>query len=134
MKKELLLAQDRLLRFEDTHMGLSRKQYEAQKILLENEVQKRALGFGETFSNLQSVEMALRNTIPFIHTVDLPIEPLRSFKPSPVSAAINGVIIGGILGAVFFISRKILKDIFNEFETEFLGQDESTKTSNEDKT
>lgn len=127
MKQELLAAQNRLLRYEDTHMGLSRRHYETRKILLENEVQKRVLGFGETFSNLQDVEMALRNTIPFIHTIDLPIEPLRSFKPSPVSSAINGVIIGSILGAAFFISRKILQDIFNEFETEFL-EEETTET------
>jgi hypothetical protein len=127
MKQELLLAQNRLLRFEDTHMGLARKEYETSKILLENEVQKRVLAFGKTFSNLQDVAMALRNTIPFIHEIDRPIEPLRSFKPSPISSAINGVIIGCILGAAFFISRKILKDIFSEFETEFLGEGEENQ-------
>ena len=118
LRKALYASQIGLLKFEDTNMGLARKQYEAKKLILETEVQQFRVAFGESFSNLQSVEMALRNTIPFIHTLDLPIEPLKSFQPSPTSAAINGGIMGAILAIVFFISRKILSDIFEQVSDE----------------
>lgn len=126
LRKALFASQMGLLKFEDTNLGLARKQYEAQKLILETEVQQFRVAFGESFSNLQSVEMALRNTIPFIHTLDLPIEPLKSFQPSPTSSAINGIIMGAILAIIFFISRKILSDIFEQVTDEIKKVEEES--------
>ena len=114
LRGEIVSAERRLLAFSDQNMGLSLKQYEARKTGYQEEVSKLSIAFGESFKNLQSSEMALLNTIPFIQEIDLPIIPIRPSKPSPIKAAITSGALWAFLTVLFVIVRRVILNILDK--------------------
>lgn len=114
IRGELVTAQRRLLEYKDRMMGLSREQYDAKKILLEEEVHKLTIIFAEAIKDRESTEMALRNTIPFIIPIDMPCIPIRPNQPSPPKAFVSSAVVTSILTMVFLVLRRIVLNIWNK--------------------
>ncbi len=114
LRSEIVVAKKKLLSFIDQNMGLSRKQYEAKKTGLEDEFNKLSISYGESYKNLQSSEMALLNTIPFIQEIDLPVEPIRPTKPSPIKAAITSGALWAFLTVLFVVIRRVILNILDK--------------------
>ena len=107
----LIKAQRRLLAYLDRNQGLALRQYDAKKLVLQQEVDMWVANLAESFKSLQATKAALANTIPFVHPIDLPVIPLRPSIVSRGQAVIMGIIVGGILGAIGVVAKKILWQI-----------------------
>ncbi len=116
LRGEITEAQRRLLTYNDRNLGLSLQQYDANKLILEEEVHKLTIIFAEAVKDMQSSEMALRNKIPFIVPIDLPSIPIRPSAPSPAKAFVSNAIVGVILAMVFIVIRRVLLNIWNKDE------------------
>lgn len=114
LRGEIVAAQRRLLAFQDRHLGLSQQQYAARKKGLEEEVFKLGMAFGSSYEDMQSTEMALLNTIPFIQLIDEPLTPIRPAKPSPIRTGISSFILWCFLTVIFVVIRRVILDILNK--------------------
>lgn len=103
-------TQYRLLRFKDTNRSLTLRQYEAEEIKLQQEVQKLILAYGEAYKNLEVADFSLKSSTPFIQMIDLPIAPIKPKKESKLKALLMGFFLGGFLGLIFVFGRKVIRD------------------------
>jgi tmRNA-binding protein len=107
-------AQYRLLQFDDRSRGLMLKQSGAEKIRLQQEVQKLILVYAESYKNQEVSDFALKNETPFIQEIDKPISPIEPNRESKFKALIMGGFIGGFIGIGFFIGRKMFRDLVED--------------------
>lgn len=66
--------------------------------------------YGETEKNMNIASFALESKMPYIQEIDLPIAPIKPERKSKKLALIIGFAIGGFLGSIFIIGRKILRE------------------------
>ncbi len=66
--------------------------------------------YGETEKNMTLASFALESKAPFIQEIDMPISPIKGEKKSKKMALITGFLLGGFLGAIVIILRKILRE------------------------
>lgn len=66
--------------------------------------------YGEIVKNSEMADYALKSSTPFVTIIDEPIPPLKPTRMGRVSSAIIGLIIGGFLGALLIIGRKIYRE------------------------
>lgn len=66
--------------------------------------------YGESVRNLELADFALRNKVPYVQPIDLPIPPLTGFGYGKKKALALGLGLGLILGGLFVIGRKIVRD------------------------
>ena len=114
LQTALNTAQYRLLRFEDSNRGLRLRQYEAEKLRLQQESQKLIAAFAESYKNLELADFTLKNKTPFVQVIDLPIAPIKPIRESKLIALVIGTFIGVFLGIVFVLGRKIIRDTMKE--------------------
>ncbi|MFK8009467.1 MAG: hypothetical protein AB8H03_24105 [Saprospiraceae bacterium] len=109
-------AQYRLLKMKDTRRNLTLRQYEAEEIKLQRQVQIMTLVYGEALKNQEIADFSLKSRTPFIQTIDTPIPPLGPSKGfiNYIISAIIGGILGGFIAVTFFIGRKIVRDAMQE--------------------
>lgn len=69
-----------------------------------------ALMYGESVKNLELADFALRNKIPYVQPIDLPIPPLVGTPYGKKKALGLGLGLGLVLGGLFVIFRKIIRD------------------------
>lgn len=69
-----------------------------------------SLMYGESVKNLELADFALRNKVPYIQAIDLPIPPLAGAPYGKKKALGLGLGIGLVLGSLFVIGRKMLRD------------------------
>ncbi len=96
--------------FDDSNMGLA---FAAPKLTgqrLERDVRMLQVMYGEAIKNLEMADFSLKNKTPFIQAIDLPVAPLKKEKKSKLIALITGIGIGVLLGSVFVVGRKIIRD------------------------
>lgn len=74
------------------------------------DIQKLTIMYGESLKNLEIADFALKNQMPFVQPIDRPILPLVPEKTSLLKSLIMGLFLGGFLGAVFIIARKIYRE------------------------
>ena len=113
IQNELDAAQYRMAKFRDSNRNLAlfTSEVEAEKL----QAKSRALlaMLTEAVKNRETAEIVLKNVTPFIQVVDRPIPPLNANKPNFIIAFILGSIVGGILGVLFIVLRKLYSDIIN---------------------
>lgn len=68
------------------------------------------LMYGESIKNLELADFALRNKIPYVQPIDLPIPPLVGTPYGKKKALVLGLGLGLLLGGVFVIGRKAIRD------------------------
>jgi uncharacterized protein involved in exopolysaccharide biosynthesis len=66
--------------------------------------------YAKAMENLTMANLARENAQPFIKDLDLPIGPIKPEKLSKLKALLIGIGLGGFLGALIVVIRKILVD------------------------
>lgn len=69
-----------------------------------------SLMYGESVKNLELADFALRNKVPYIQAIDLPIPPLAGTPYGKKKALGLGLGLGLVLGSLFVIGRKMMRD------------------------
>ncbi len=96
--------------FDDSNLGL---QFAAPKVTgqrLDRDVKMLQVVYGEAIKNLEMADFALKNKTPFIQAIDLPVAPLKKVKKSKLKGLLTGLSIGILLGSVFVVGRKIIRN------------------------
>lgn len=75
------------------------------------DVQANQAFYVQMIQNLESAKISLRKETPLLEVVDLPVLPLEVTEIDRKSAFIQGGLIGAILAIVFFVIRRMLRDI-----------------------
>ena len=96
--------------FEDTERGLLFESDKVKSKLLRGEAQVSGLGYAEVMKNLEIADFSLKNNIPFIRAIDLPYAPIKPEKKSKLVNLLIGLVVGGLLGSVFVILRKVFRE------------------------
>lgn len=109
---DLLAANEyALARFQDTNRGLFKIRDQVKKDQYQREVFILATALGEAKKNLEISDFALKNKTPFISILDRPFMPLGSSRESIFKTSFLGLILGGLVGVLFVVSRKIYQEI-----------------------
>jgi uncharacterized protein involved in exopolysaccharide biosynthesis len=66
--------------------------------------------YGEVVKNLELADFALRNEVPYVQAIDLPIPPITGFGYGKKKALGLGLGLGLVLGCLFVIGRKMVRD------------------------
>ena len=72
-----------------------------------------ALMYGEALKNLELADFALRNKVPYIQPIDLPIPPLSAAPYGKKKALLLGLGLGLLLGGLFVVGRKVVREQMN---------------------
>lgn len=99
-----------LTSFIDSHRNLTDPNLLTQKRLLETEISKLKLMYGEVTKNRELADFSLTAGTPEINIIDEPLPPLEPVGQSFLIALIKGGILGGLIAAGFFMARKIILD------------------------
>lgn len=102
--------------FQDTHFGLIMQTPRVSGIQIQRQNQILGLMYGEAVKNTETADFALKNKIPFVQAIDLPISPLRSNTPGWIKLTIIGLFLGLFLSVGFIIVRKVIRGAMKETE------------------
>ncbi len=69
-----------------------------------------ALMYGEALKNLELADFALRNKVPYIQPIDLPIPPLTGMPYGKKKALLLGLGLGLLVGGLFVVGRKVVRE------------------------
>jgi hypothetical protein len=92
--------QMQLARFNDSHRNLVDATLLAEKRMIETEIQKLVLMYGEVTKNYEIADFSLEISEPEIRIVDAPVIPLETEKKSIYIEIIKGLIAGLFLGTL----------------------------------
>lgn len=108
---ELRSAEYSLANFKDTHRGMMMRVDQLSELRLQREVSGLTAMYLEVVKNTEVADFSLRNKTPFIQVVDSPILPIAPAALSLPRQLIMGLLIGGFLGVVFVVGRRIFRDL-----------------------
>ena len=103
--------QYRILKFQDTHKNLMRRQDETEVKRLQMEVQTLAYAYGKALENQEAADFSLKTKTPFMQEIDIPISPLPVISKG-FSTYIKSLIIGGFLGGFLSVGFIIARSIY----------------------
>ena len=105
-KSEYLLAN-----FKDKNRNLVTVKGYLNQLKYERDVSILNIMYASSVRNLETTDFALRNMTPVVQIIDLPRSPIYPRKASWLMAFIKGGLFGSILVAIFYVFRKVGKDI-----------------------
>jgi uncharacterized protein involved in exopolysaccharide biosynthesis len=73
--------------------------------------------YTQVLQNLETVRFTVASSTPTIKIIDNPMLPITGKKPKILIRAIIGGVVGGFLGIIFVVGRKILLDALRDEET-----------------
>lgn len=111
LQNALNSVQSRLLHFQDTNRGLTLLRYEAEKIRLQQEIQKLILAYGESYKQLEIADFSLREDTPFVQVIDWPIMPVKKKEVSMIHNLFTSLFIGMFLGVIIIVFRTVYYSI-----------------------
>jgi hypothetical protein len=106
----LKAKQLQLARFNDSHRNLVDPNLLTEKKMMETEIQKLTLMYGEVTKNFELADFSLASSKPQIEIVDEPIPPLDAKQLSLIIEFIKGGLIGFLIAVTLIILRKIFRD------------------------
>lgn len=107
---ELRNAEYTLANFVDTNRGLYNRKDQLQQYRLEAQVKMLGTAYAKVVEQKEIAEFSLNDQTPVVQIIDYPISPIEPSKSSLVKNLIIACLVGGFLGAIFIIGRKILRD------------------------
>ncbi len=107
---ELTTLENRLARLKDSSRGLYTTSAKLNELQLTRDVEMMNIIYGEIVKNYETSEYLLKTKTPVIQVIDYPISPIKPEKESLPKNVIIGLFLGGFLGSIFIIGRKILND------------------------
>ncbi len=72
------------------------------------------LAFGKAIENLEVADFTLKNATPFFQVIDAPLMPITPTKESYFKAVMLGILLGGFIGSMLVIIRKIINDALED--------------------
>ncbi len=103
-----------LAQFGDTRQGLVRKTDQISELRLRREITALSAMYAEVLKNTEVADFSLKNKTPFIQIIDSPLSPIAPTQLSLFRKLILGVLIGGLVGSIFVIGRRIIQDVLIE--------------------
>lgn len=100
-----------LANFKDSHRGLLLRTDQISELRLQREITALSAMYAEVLKNTEVADFSLKNKMPFIQIIDAPLSPIQPTQVSLLRKLLIGLLIGGVVGSVFVIGRRILKDI-----------------------
>lgn len=104
-------AEYQLANFRDTHRGLLMRTDQITEMRLQREIAALTAMYAEVLKNTEVADFSLKNKTPFIQVIDAPLAPIQPVQLSLLRKLLIGIIIGGAIGAVFVIGRKLLRGV-----------------------
>lgn len=96
--------------FDEKSRGLLQETQKIPATRYRRNTQILSLMYGEALKNAEFAEFALKNSTPFLSLIDVPIPPLKPSPKGRAKALVLGLMIGLVLGSVFIIARKIVRE------------------------
>lgn len=118
-KKDSVLAvlkgtEYQLANFKDSHRGLLMRTDQINELRLQREITALSAMYAEVLKNTEVADFSLKNKMPFIQVIDSPLSPIQPIQISLFRKLFLGILIGGVIGSVFVVARRIMKDIMHE--------------------
>ena len=109
--RALSLNKDRSAdQYEDNHRGSLFLEDKREADRYKKDAMLYGTLYAETQKNLNLAGFALESKLPYIQDIDMPIAPIKPEIKSKKMALIIGFALGGFLGAIVVILRKILRE------------------------
>jgi hypothetical protein len=96
--------------YADTHRGVVMETQQVPTQRLSRDVNMLSIMYAEAIKNAEVADFSLKNKVPFVQAIDIPMFPLKPEKTGKVKASITGIVIGLIIGILFVILRKIIRN------------------------
>ncbi|HJW30789.1 MAG TPA: GNVR domain-containing protein [Saprospiraceae bacterium] len=103
-------AEFQLANFKDTHRDVLMRTDQLTDLRLQREVTTLSAMYAEVLKNVEIADFSLKNKTPFIQVIDSPLLPIEPLRKSLLRTLLLGLIIGGAIGSVLVIGRKLWKD------------------------
>lgn len=118
-KKDSVLAvlkstEFQLASFKDSHRGLVMRTDQISELRLQREITALSAMYAEVLKNTEVADFSLKNKMPFIQVIDSPILPIAPTQFSIIRKFALAVILGGLIGSIYVIGRRIFLDILSE--------------------
>lgn len=107
---ELKSKKLQLASFNDRYRKLVDPSMLVEKSMIETEIQKLTLAYGEASKNYEIANYSLESSTPDITIIDEPLPPLEPVGSSLFWALIKGGLLGGLVAASIIIGRKLILD------------------------
>jgi hypothetical protein len=96
--------------FDDRNRMILFEKAKLPKLQLNRDRSILTLMYSEAIKNLEFADFALKNKIPFIQSIDMPIAPIKPIKVSKIKAILFGISLGMFLGAIYIVGRKNIRE------------------------
>ena len=96
--------------YTDTHRGLFMEAQQVPTQRLSRDVNMLSLMYAEAIKNAEVADFSLKNKVPFVQAIDVPLYPLPAEKTGKIKAAIIGIAIGLLIGILFIVFRRIFRN------------------------
>ena len=96
--------------YSDTHRGLVMETQQVPTQRLARDVNMLSIMYAEAIKNAEVADFSLKNKVPFVQAIDVPMFPLKPEKTGKIKATVIGIAIGMIIGILFIIIRRIIRD------------------------
>lgn len=118
-KKDSVLAvlkgtEYQLAHFKDSHRGMLMRTDQVSDLRLQREITALSAMYAEVLKNTEVADFSLKNKIPFIQVIDAPLSPIQPTQISLLRKLLISILIGGIIGTVLVVGRKVFIDIMAE--------------------
>ncbi len=107
-------AEYQLATFKDSRRGLLMRTDQIAELRLQREITALSAMYAEVLKNTEVADFSLRNKMPFIQVIDAPLSPIQPTQISLLRKLMMGILIGGIIGSMLVVGRKIFTDIMAE--------------------
>lgn len=102
---------NQLASIKDQTYGMHMNREKTNMIILEKDIQALTMAYAEVLKNFEMSDINLKNMKPLFIIVDDAVAPIWPKRSKLIRSIIIALFIGGFLGSVFVIGRKILLDI-----------------------
>lgn len=114
LKSELQSKEYQLADFKDSYRDQWLNVERTPEDRLYREIKMLSIMYGEALKNKEVAAFSLANVKPFIQAIDRPIYPLKKNQSVWWIKLIIGGFVGGVVGVVFVICRKIYREAMSE--------------------
>lgn len=114
VRQELQRAENALARLEDASYGLTLQRDRLQRDRLDREVRMLNVLYAEVVRNMETAAFLLKNATPVFQVIDVPVGPIEAVGASKRQAVFLGGLIGGLLGIIGILGRKVYRELMIE--------------------
>jgi hypothetical protein len=110
---ELSYADRSLAEFEDGNRNLVWVRGELKRTTLQRKARILEGLYSQSITQTETADFALRNKTPYVQIIDKPARPILPFRVSKSKSLMTAIIIGSILGILFIVLRKFIRQALN---------------------